>query len=145
MSARTTAELTLRGALRLDAGAETAFGRLRSAGGTELYGLSLGPAYRFVVTPWLDADVGARAAALSLQAPRVRVLDAVSNQQGSWTALSALSARVELRLTRQLRLALGAEVGALLRSVSYVGADGSSERLRGAWYGTAFGLVVTPP
>jgi hypothetical protein len=138
------AELTLRGALRFDVAAEAWVGHLSSAGGAALYGISLGPAYRFAVSPGVDWDVAARAAALVLQAPASRSLDAVPWQQGSWTALAALSNRLQLRLTRQVRVGFGVEAGVLLRSVSYQG-DAGDQRLRGAWWSGSLGLVVTPP
>lgn len=137
-------ELTLRGALRLDLAAEAWAGHLRAAGGAALYGLSLGPAYRAVLAPRVDWDVAARASALSLQAPAASQLDSVAGQQGTWSALAAISSRLELRLSRQVRASLGVEGGALLRSVSYRGESGQ-ERLRGPWLSGALGLVVTPP
>lgn len=141
---KATGELSLRGALRLDVAAEGWAGHLRSAGGAALYGVSLGPAYRVALAPSVDWDFAARASALSFQAPASRALDRVPDQQGSWTALAALSTRLELRLNRQLRASLGVEAGALLRAVSYVGSEGD-ERLRGLWGSASFGVVVTPP
>ncbi|MDF3067145.1 MAG: hypothetical protein K0R38_2746 [Polyangiaceae bacterium] len=141
---KVTSELTLRGALRLDIGAEGWAGHLRAVGGSALYGVSLGPAYRVSLSPSVDWDVAARASVLSLQVPASRSLDAIPGQQGSWTALVALSTRLELRLTRQVRAHLGLEGGGLLRAVSYVGRAGN-EDLRGPWASAALGLVVTPP
>ncbi len=141
---RTAGELTLRGPLRLDVAAEAWTGQLQSAGGVALYGLSVGPAYRVVLGPQLDLDAAARASALLLEAPGARSLDAVARQQGSWTALAALSLRLQLRLTRQVRATLGAEGGGLLRTVSYVG-DAGDERLRGTWWSGSLGVVITPP
>jgi hypothetical protein len=137
-----TLELTLRGALRLDLAAEAWAGHLEAAGGVALYGVGLGPAYRVPLARWLDWDVAARASALVLQAPATRSLDDVRWQQGSWTARATGSSRLEVRLNRQLRLTVGIEAGALLRSVSFEGEG--EQRLRGPWLGSSFGLVVTP-
>lgn len=141
---RVSAELTLRGALRLDLGAEAGAGSLHTAGGAALYGATLGPAYRFVLTPWLDTDLGARAGAFLLEVPAARSLDAIPWQQGSWTALAGVAGRVELRMSRQVRASVGVEGGALLRSIAYVG-DGGEQQLRGSWLSATLGVVLTPP
>jgi hypothetical protein len=104
----------------------------------------LGPAYRVVLSPSIDWDLAARAAAFSFQAPGSHALASVPDQQGSWTAVVTVCQRLELRLNRQLRASLGVEAGALLRSVSYSGEQGD-ERLRGLWVGGSLGVIVTPP
>ncbi|HEX2871237.1 MAG TPA: hypothetical protein VHP33_08275 [Polyangiaceae bacterium] len=141
---RLSGELSLSGPLRLDVGAEAWGGSLQPSLGTELHGVSLGPAYRVVLTRGLDLDLGLQAAALLIQAPAARSFDAIAAQSSSWTARLALTARFELRLTRQVRALLGAEAGSLLRSVPYE-SDGGPERLRGSWWGASLGAVVTPP
>jgi hypothetical protein len=69
----------------------------------------------------------------------------VLEQDSSWTARIDGSARLELRLSRQLRLGLGAELGALLRSVRFVTPRFEPRSLEGLWWGASLGLVVTPP
>ena len=142
---RLAAEASLRGPLRLDLGAELWGGRLEPKLGVLLEGVSIGPAYRFVLTRQLDLDLGGRATALLLQAPQARSLDAVLEQDSSWTARVDGSARLELRLSRQVRLGLGGEIGALLRSVRFVTPHFEPRTLDGLWWGTSLGLVVTPP
>lgn len=144
VGSRLTAEATLAPPLRVDLGAELWTGRFRAEHGLQLEGLSVAPAYRFVVTRWLDVDAGLRATALLLQLPSATALDGVTEQDSSWTARVDAGARVELRLTRQLRALLGVETGALLRSPTFTIAS-RNERLSGAWWGASFGLVVTPP
>jgi hypothetical protein len=142
---RLAAETSLRGPLRLDWGAELWGGRLKPELGVLLEGVSLGPAYRWVLTPHLDLDVAGRAVALLLQAPEARSLDAVLEQNSSWTARVDAAARLELRLSRQVRVALGGELGALLRSVRFVTPQLEPRRLEGLWWGASLALVVTPP
>ena len=138
-----SAELTLRGPLRIDVGGELWGGALQPGLRVELQGVSLGPAYRLALTRRLDLDVGARAAALLLQVPSASALDGVVDQDSSWTAKVVGAARLQLGLSRQVRLGLGLEAGGLLRSVSYT-ADGPGQRLGGFWWGASLGLVVTP-
>lgn len=141
---RLSGELSLTGPLRLDVGAEAWAGSLQPSLGSELQGVSLGPAYRVILTRSLDLDLGLQAAALLVQAPAARSFDAIAAQSSSWTARLALTARFELRLSRQLRALLGGEAGSLLRSVPYE-SDAGAERLRGMWWGAGLGVVVTPP
>jgi hypothetical protein len=137
-------ELTLRGPLRLDVGGELWAGSLGRSLHAELEGVSLGPAYRLTLTRRLDLDLGARATALLLQAPTATSLDGIVGQDSAWTAKLAGATRLQLGLSRQVRLGVGLEAGALLRSVSYT-ANGTDERLRGLWWGSSLGLVITPP
>jgi hypothetical protein len=140
---RLSGELSLHGPLRLDVGAELWAGSLTPELGTELQGVTLGPAYRVVLTRRLDLDLGLQAAALLIQAPGASSLDAVPGQGGSWTARLSGATRLQLGLSRQLRASLGVEAGALLRSMSYV-AEAEPERLRGLWWSGSLGLVLTP-
>jgi hypothetical protein len=141
---RLTAELSLRGPLRLDVGGELWVGSLAPSLRTELEAVSFGPAYRLVLTRQLDLDLGVQAAALLVQAPQALALDQVPDQDSSWTARLTGSARFEVRLSRQVRAGLGLEAGGLLRSMSYTAAGAELERLRGAWWGASLGVVLTP-
>jgi hypothetical protein len=141
---RLNGELSLAPPLRLDVGAEVWTGSLQPSLGAELQGVSLGPAYRLLLTRSLDLDLGLSAAALLVQAPAARSFDAIAAQSSSWTARLAATARFEVRLGRQVRALLGAEAGTLLRSVPYE-SDAGAERLRGMWWGAGLGLVITPP
>lgn len=141
---RLNGELSLVGPLRLDVGAEVWAGSLQPSLGAELQGVSLGPAYRVILTRSLDLDLGLQAAALMVQAPAARSFDAIAAQSSSWTARAAATGRLELRLGRQVRALLGAEAGALLRSVPYT-SDAGAERLNGMWWSAGLGVVVTPP
>jgi len=141
---RLTGELSLHGALRLDVGGELWAGSVTPNLHAELQGITLGPGYRLVLSRQLDLDLGVQAAALLVQVPEAVALDAVPNQDSSWTARLNAAARFELGLSRQLRAILGLEAGGLLRSMSYVGAENEPERLRGSWWGASLGVVVTP-
>jgi hypothetical protein len=140
---RLSAELSLRGRFRLDVGAELWGGALAPSVAVELQGVSLGPGFRQPLTRAVDLDFGLRAAAFVVQAPRARALDGIAWQSASWTASVNLGSRLELRLSRQVRAALGVEAGGLLRPLRY-SADERDERLRGVWLGGSLGVVVTP-
>jgi hypothetical protein len=149
LGTRLVGEISLQHALRLDLSAELAGGWLEGGRGSDLTttlgGLRLGPARRFVLGSSLDLDLGAGVSALLLQAPGARSLDAVIDQTTTWTARLDASARLELRLSRQVRAALGGELGGLLRGVRYVGTESEPLWLRGVWWGAGVGVVVTPP
>ena len=144
LGSRLNGELSLRGPWRLDVGAELGGGSLTPGLASELSGVSLGPAYRLLLTRSLDLDLGLHAAVLLFQVPQVHALDARVAQTSSWTARFSLTPRFEVRLSRQLRALLGAEAGAILRPVPYE-TEQSSKRLSGLWFGASLGLVVTPP
>jgi hypothetical protein len=141
---RVTAERSLYRQLRLDIGGELWGGTLDPALISELQGVSVGPGYRAPLTRLLDLDLGASASAFLLQVPAASSLDGIQRQDTSWTARLAVAARLQLRLSRQVRGLLGVEGGALLRSVSYATATGP-DRLSGSWWSVNLGIVVTPP
>jgi hypothetical protein len=141
---RLNGELSLRGPLRLDVGGELWEGALDPHIRVELQGITLGPAYRSVLARGVDLDFGVQAAALLLDVPAARSLDTRMTQDSSWQARVSGAARLELRLSRQVRAVVGAEAGALLRDVPYE-TDDASGRLRGFWWGASLGVVVTPP
>ena len=143
-SSRLNGELSLRGPWRLDVGAELGGGSLTPSLTSELSGVSLGPAYRLLLTRGLDLDLGLHAAALLLQVPQAHSLDKLVAQTSSWTARLSLTPRFEVRLSRQLRALLGAEAGAILRPLPYE-TEPSPKRLSGLWFGASLGIVVTPP
>lgn len=136
-------ELSLLGPLRLDLAGELWAGTLQPGLGVLLEGLSIGPGYRLALSSSLDLDLGARATALLLQAPGAQSLDAIADQDSTWTARLDGALRLELALTRQLRGFVGGEAGSLLRGVPYA-TRGESHRLGGFWWGASLGLVVTP-
>jgi hypothetical protein len=138
-------ELTLRGGLRLDVGAELWGGKLSHGLFAEMQGVNFGPGLRWAITPRLDVDLSIRAAALVLQAPGTLALDGRLEQHSSWTARVGAAGRFELGLSRHLRGFVGAELGQMLRSVSYLAGDGSRDRLGGVWLAASAGVVLTPP
>ncbi len=141
---RLTGELTLRGPLRLDVGGELWAGWLSGSAHAVLPGVSLAPAYRFSLARSLDLDLSAQVAALLVQVPTATALDGISNQNSSWTARATGAARLELRLTRQLRAGVGLEAGGLLRRVGYTFQNRDAD-FEGAWWGGSLSVVFTPP
>jgi hypothetical protein len=141
---RLNGELSLRGRLRLDVGAELWSGSLTPTLGSQLEGVSIGPAHRLPLAPGFDLDLGLHAAALLLAVPKARSLDGLMAGTSTWTARLAFAPRFEMRLFRQVRALVGGEAGAVLRPVPYQ-SDRGRERLSGVWWGASLGLVVTPP
>jgi hypothetical protein len=129
--------------LRLDFGAELWAGRLEPELGALLEGVSVGPSYRFALTRRLDLDAGVRGAMLLLQVPGASSLDALPNQDSSWTTRLDGSLRFQLALSRQVRAFGAGEAGVLLRSVPFTAAT-SERQLSGAWLGASLGVVITP-
>jgi hypothetical protein len=75
---------------------------------------------------------------------KVQSVDAILDQNETWSTRAVGVLRVEPRLSRQMRLSLGADAGLLLRQVRFESLTGSAERLHGAWLGLGIGLVFTP-
>jgi hypothetical protein len=139
------AELHAFGALRIDAGAAWTFGVVTPGRtGAESVALRAGIGRRFVLGSTMDLDFGARAEAALLAFHGLESVDDLRGERTSWSARALLSARLERRLTRSLRLELGALGGAALRRVPLVLADGSALRLGGALFGAELGFVFTP-
>jgi hypothetical protein len=143
VGSRLTGEVSLYGPLRLDFGGELWAGRLAPDLGTLMQGVSAGPSYRWAVARRLDLDASLRGVALLLQLPGARSLDGLTNQDSSWSARLDAAARFQLALSRQVRVFLGGEAGALLREVPFA-TETANRQLTGAWLAGSVGLVVTP-
>lgn len=136
-------ELSLRGRLRLDVALEQWGGSLSPQLRAQLHAVSLGPGFRWALSPGVDFDLGLSVAALLVRVPAANRLDDVPDQDASWTARVSGSTRLELRLSRQARLLLGVQGGALVRSLHYLSAV-QEQRLRGTWWAGSLGVVITP-
>jgi hypothetical protein len=141
-----TLGITLVGATRLDLGARISGAELGDADArwTALE-VELGPAHRFRLSSGLDLDLSALLGASALHVTGVRGVDAISEQDETWTARAALSLRLEPRLNRWMRASFGLEGGQYLRAVPLETRTGATERLRSPYAGVGFGLVLTPP
>jgi len=129
---------------RIEAGFAWLAGSAPAKANSEWLELSLAPMRRLALAEALDLDLGLTVAAAWLRLARVQGVDAIPGQAETWSARAALSARFEPRLTRQVRLSFGADVGLLLREVRFQSLAGSAERLHGTWLGLGIGIVVTP-
>jgi hypothetical protein len=137
-------ELHVYGKERLDLDAAASFGVLGSATPSEAYSIGLGPARRVGLGPRWDLDFGLRVAAWLLVMPRARGVDDIAGQHQTWTASVEGRVRVEPRVTRSVRLALGVGGGTLLRRVPYANACGANEHASGPFVAAEFSLVITP-
>ena len=129
---------------RVEAGFAWLAGSAPAAANSEWLELSLSPLQRVSPTETLDVDLGLTVAAAWLRLGNVRGVDDIADQNETWSARAAAVLRIEPRLSRQLRLSLGADAGLLLRPVRFESVSGSAERLHGAWLALGVGVVFTP-
>lgn len=129
---------------RLTLGAAWLAGRadLGSVAGTARWlevGLALSES--IPLAPSVDLDIGLGAALASV---RVAGGGDGSAVQDSWSARGGALGRVEMALGPHVALAVGPDVGAVLRPVDMTGPDTASHRLGGLWLGGALTIVVEP-
>jgi hypothetical protein len=116
-------------------------GELTATTSAESLAVGLGAAWVPQLTRGLDLELGARSEAVLLSVPEAVALDAIAGQKQTWTARLALSARLEVSLSRNARIHFGPELGVQLRSVPLVTEFGT-ERLGGLWAGAGIGILT---
>ena len=129
---------------RLDAGFAWLAGSAPNASKAEWLELSVSPSRRLQLADGFDLDLGVNVAAAWVRLGHVRSVDAILDQNETWSARATALVRFEPRLSRQLRLSVGAEAGLLLREIPFQSVSGDADRLRGAWLGFDVGVVFTP-
>jgi hypothetical protein len=129
---------------RIDAGFAWLAGSAPASANAEWLELSVAPMRRFSLVESLDLDLGLSVAAAWLRMAKVRGVDAIPDQSETWSARAAAVARLEPRLSRQVRFSAGVEAGLVLREIPYQPSSGGAQRLGGMWLGLGVGLVYTP-
>jgi hypothetical protein len=129
---------------RLDGGFAWLAGDAPDAARAEWLELSLAPSARLPLTETLDVDLGVELAAAWVRFGRVRGVDAIPDQSETWSARAAGLVRLEPRLSRKLRLSVGAAAGLVLREMPLEPLSGGTDRLRGLWLSLDLGVVFTP-
>ena len=129
---------------RLDAGLAWLAGSAPDSAKVEWLELSISPSRRLQLADGFDLDLGVNVAAAWVRLGRVRGVDAILDQNETWSARATALVRFEPRLSRELRLSLGAEGGLLLREIPFQPLSGGADRLRGMWLGLDLGVVFTP-
>jgi hypothetical protein len=129
---------------RIEAGFAWLAGSAPGSAGCEWLELSLAPMQRVALGEAVDVDLGLAVAAAWLRLTKVRSVDAILDQNETWSARAAAVVRIEPRISRQLRFSLGAEAGLLLREVPFQSLTAGEQRLRGGWLGLDVGVVFTP-
>jgi hypothetical protein len=129
---------------RLDLGLAWFAGAAPDRAWAEWAELSVAPMQRLAIAETLDLDLGLTLAAAWLRFSRVRGVDAIADQHETWSARAAAVARLEPRLSRRLRLSIGAEAGLVLREIPFQPMSGGADRLRGMWLSLGLGVVFTP-
>ncbi|HYQ45931.1 MAG TPA: hypothetical protein VER11_28370, partial [Polyangiaceae bacterium] len=102
---------------RIEAGFAWLAGSAPASAQAEWLELSLAPMHRVALSDAVDLDLGLTVAAAWLRLGQVRGVDAIPDQNETWSARAAAVMRVEPRLSRQVRLSLGLDAGLLLRQV----------------------------
>jgi len=106
--------------------------------------LSLSPSYAVPLGRGFDLDVGLTAAAAAVHMTGNAALDGIDNEHDTWSARAVGHFYLEPRLSRTLSLSIGPEVGAVLRRIPVVDAQGARHRLGGLWLGAQLGVVLDP-
>lgn len=123
---------------------ESIFGRwLSGAGrGSGLRWLEIGLAAEYRV--WLDPSwrlaLGGSGAFSSVHLADATAVESQPGQRESWSSRAGGLLAIEARLAAPMWLTLGAEPGAILRPVHFVGTAGAPGVVEGAWLGFALGL-----
>lgn len=143
----------LRGELRFPGGMRVGLGAAWLAGsvngvpaspGLRWFELSLSPGWTVKMDPAFDLDLGLNAAAAAAHFTRIAAVDGIPGELDTWSARAALHVWAEPRLGPGLRLALGPEVGAVLRPLPFRDETGVERRVGGLWLEAAVGVVLDP-
>jgi hypothetical protein len=142
----------LAGQLRLARGARLELGARWLSGGAPGAGdspatwleLALAPSYALRVTPSFDIDLGMQAAVAAVHLPRTSAIDDVADEHDTWSARAGVVALAEPRLAPWARLAVGPELGVLLRRIPVRDDGGEDQQLGGVWLGASLALVLDP-
>ena len=102
--------------------------------------LRLQPSYRFDAAD-LDLGFGVAAASAQFMGP-VSLEGSAPRQRQTWSARAGASVGYQPRLSRRLRLAIGADASVLLRSIWLQPYEGQSIDLGGLWLGLTLGVLV---
>ncbi|HEX3773861.1 MAG TPA: hypothetical protein VHV51_05305 [Polyangiaceae bacterium] len=141
---RLLAEYNVAPRARIDGGLAWLGGSAPDDSKVEWLELSLAPSARLPLSEALDLDLALDLGAALVRFERVRGVDAISDQHETWSARAAAVVRIEPRLTRNLRLSIGASGGLVLRETPFESLAGGADRLRGAWLSLDLGVVFTP-
>lgn len=138
------AELHVYRATRIDLGTAWTFGAIDRRHAAQSLAFELGPAYRLPLGPRWDLDLGVTLAAEVLNFPDVRGVDGIAGEHQTWSARVDARVRLEPRLSRSARLALGVGAGTTLRDVPVELGPGDARRLGGPFVVGEIALVLTP-
>jgi len=141
---RVVGQWTLAQRTRIEGGFAWLAGSAPASASAEWLELSLAPMQRVALAETVDLDFGVTVAAAWLRLGKVHGVDAILDQNETWSARATAVVRLEPRLSRQVRLSLGADAGLLLRQVRFQSQSDSAERLHGGWLGLGLGVVFTP-
>jgi hypothetical protein len=135
--------------LRVELSMSWMAGQLTSLDGAPTWSaleLSVEPGWVVPLTPSVDLAVGVPLAAALVNTQGEVTVDRIPGQRDTWTARGGLSAHVQPRLSRHLRLDASLAGGWVLRSVPLDRTEGSAdvhrERLGGPWVEVSVGVLL---
>jgi hypothetical protein len=137
-------ELHVHRSLRLDLGAAWLGGVLDAGHLAQGAVLSLGAARRRALSRGLSFDGGFGVSVGVFDFPDARAVDGIEGQRQTWSASAEGRVRLEPRLSRSVRLAIGVGGGFLLREMPVVLEGGTAQRLGGPFVSGELSLVITP-
>ena len=129
---------------RLALGAGWWVGETQGGGGLRWAELAVIPSYRVSLARSVGLDLGAVGAVSSLRLTGLELSGAAASTGDTWGARAAARVRLQVRLSDDLAIAAGPELGFALRSLQVVAGEGAESRLGGAWLGAGVALVVDP-
>jgi hypothetical protein len=137
-------ELHVHRSLRLDLGAAWLGGALEGGHPAQGAVLELGAARRRALSRGLSVDGGVGVTVGVFDFPDARAVDGIEGQRQTWSASAQGRVRLEPRLSRSVRLAVGLGGGFLLREMPIELDGGTMRRVGGAFLTGELALVITP-
>ena len=137
-------ELTLYRNLRLDVGAGLLIGGVDAHHAAEGALVQLGPSRRLALGRAVSVDGGLGVTAYVFNFPNAYAVDGIPGQHQTWSASFDGHFRLEPRLSRTVRLALGLGGGIFLREMPVAIEVGDLRKISGIFATGELSLVITP-
>ena len=137
-------ELTVHRNLRLDLGAAWLVGGVDQHHAAQGALVQLGPARRLSLGRAMSVEGAFGVSAYVFNFPSAHAVDGIAGQHQTWSASFDGRLRLEPRLSRTVRLALGFGGGIFLREMPVEIAAGDARRIHGFFATGELALVITP-
>jgi hypothetical protein len=140
-------EVRLRSKTRLELGGAWLFGGVPAASGSASASwleVALTPVQAFSLGSAVELGLGVTVAAAAVHFGRLSAVDDSPGEQDTWSARVAFRPTLEFALGHPARLAIGPELGAVLRRMPVVDESGDRHRLGGVWLGLSLAVALDP-